>query len=241
MPRRKIRASPKTIFVTGTDTGVGKTLLTGLMLHHFRQAGLHALAMKPFCSGGRGDIELLSSLQNDELTADEINPFYFAEPIAPLVAARKHRRTITLNEVLVRIQTLETRCERLVIEGSGGLLVPLGEGYFVLDLIVSLNCPVVVAARNKLGVINQTLLTVMSMQAVGIKSITVVLMGCRNRDISTQHNQSTLQEMLAPIRVFSIPFLGKAASRAEGVKNNHKKLKKTVALLADFDSFTPFF
>src|SRR5437867_2176078 len=123
MPRRKIRASPKIIFVTGTDTGAGKTLLTGLMLHHYRQAGLHALAMKPFCAGGRGDIELLSSLQNDELAADEINPFYFTEPIAPLVAARRHRRTIPLNEVLARVQKLENRCERLIIEGSGGLLV----------------------------------------------------------------------------------------------------------------------
>ena len=211
------------------------------MVHHFRQTGLHALAMKPFCSGGRGDVELLSALQNDELPADEINPFYFTEPIAPLVAARKHRRKIALNEVLARIQKLRIRCERLVIEGSGGLLAPLGEGYSVLDLIVGLRCPVVVAARNKLGVINHTLLTVKAMQAVGIKSIAVVLMGCQVRDYSTRSNLRTLQEMLAPIRVFSIPFLGKRISRADAVKINYKKIKKTIALLADFDNLQTFF
>jgi dethiobiotin synthase len=241
MPQRKIRASNQTIFVTGTDTCAGKTLLTGLILHHFRQTGLHALAMKPFCSGGRGDVELLSSLQDDELSPDEMNPFHFAEPIAPLVAARKHGREITLNEALSRVQRVKITCERLVIEGVGGVLVPLGEGYSVLDLMVRLGCPVVVGARNKLGVINHALLTVKVMQAVGIKTIAVVLMGCQNSDVSTRSNLRTLREMLAPIRVFSIPFLGEELSQADAVKNSYKKIKKTIALLSGFDNLRPFF
>ena len=80
---------PRIIFITGTDTGVGKTLLTGLLLHHLRQSGCHALAMKPFCSGSRADAEFLHAVQDGELTLDEINPFFFAEPLAPLVAARE--------------------------------------------------------------------------------------------------------------------------------------------------------
>jgi dethiobiotin synthetase len=194
--------------------------------------------MKPFCSGRRDDVELLSSLQNGELPAEEINPFYFAEPIAPLVAARMHRRVVRLNEVLDRVQKLKTKCDWLVIEGSGGLLVPLGEGYTVLDLIMRLGCPVVVAARNRLGVLNQTLLTIKAMQAVGIKSIAVVLMGCIERDTSAQSNERTLMELLSPIRVLNIPFLGKGALRPAAVKRNYKKVKKTIALLADFDNFT---
>jgi len=241
MRRRKTRASTNTIFVTGTDTCAGKTLLAGFLLLHFRQAGLHALAMKPFCSGGRGDVDLLNALQNSELTADEINPFYFDEPVAPLIAARHHQKKITLSEVLDRVQKLKIRCERLVIEGAGGVLVPLGEGYSILDLVLRLHCPVVIAARNRLGVINHTLLTVKCMQAVGIKSITVVLMGCSRVDASTQSNLGTLQEMLAPIRVFSIPFLGKETSRAKAVRTKYKKIKKTIALLADFDILPAFF
>jgi dethiobiotin synthase len=238
IPPGKVRASAKTIFVTGTDTGVGKTLLTALVLHHLRRTGCHALAMKPFCSGGRGDVKLLNSLQNCELLTEEINPFYFVEPIAPLIAARMHGRNVSLNEVLDRVRKLKSKCDWLVIEGSGGLLVPLGEGYTVLDLMMRLGCPVVVVARNRLGVLNHTLLTIKAMQAVGIKSIAVVLMSCYERDTSAQTNEQTLTELLSPIGVLNIPFLGEGALRPAAIKRNYKKIKKTVALLADFDSFT---
>ena len=82
--------------------------------------------MKPFCSGGRADVRLLRAMQDGELAEDEINPFYFPEPIAPLISARQHKRAIPLAEVIERIQQIAARCECLVIEGSGGLLVPLG-------------------------------------------------------------------------------------------------------------------
>src|ERR1035441_2988306 len=88
------------IFITGTDTGVGKTLLTGLHLHHLRQSGCHALAMKPFCSGSRADTEFLHTVQDAELAPEEITPFSISEPLAPLVAARRHHRSIALAEVL---------------------------------------------------------------------------------------------------------------------------------------------
>src|SRR5262249_51966743 len=141
------------IFITGTDTGVGKTLLTGLLVCHLRASGCHALAMKPFCSGGRADVDFLRVAQDRELTADEINPFYFREPIAPLVAARKRHIKIRLPDVLRAISDILARCECLLIEGSGGLLVPLGEGYTVADLISKLNCEVIVVSRNRLGTI----------------------------------------------------------------------------------------
>ncbi|MBI3848910.1 MAG: dethiobiotin synthase [Verrucomicrobia bacterium] len=236
-PRKRFHGSSKIIFVTGTDTGAGKTLLAGLLLHHCRHSGCHALGMKPFCSGGRDDVVFLSSVQNHELPMDEINPFYFAEPIAPLVAARKRRRAVRLSDVLDRIRRLESKCDRLIIEGAGGVLVPLGEGYSVLDVIAFLRCQVVVAARNKLGMINHTLLTVKALQAVGIKSITVILMGCRGRDVAVHSNQNTLQELLSPITVLSIPFLGEDAVRLCALKNNYKKTKKTIALLPNFDTF----
>src|SRR5579859_4085747 len=129
----------KIIFITGTDTGVGKTLLTALLLFHLRKKGVRALAMKPFCSGGRGDIHLLQSLQPGELSDDEANPFYFPQPLAPLVAAKKNHQ-IRLSDVLARIQKITRKCERLLIEGSGGLLVPLGENFTVADLIAALDC-----------------------------------------------------------------------------------------------------
>ena len=148
------------IFITGTDTGVGKTLLTGLLLHHLRQSGCHALAMKPFCCGSRADVEFLCAVQERELTLDEINPFFFEKPLAPLAAAREQHVSIKLPAVRRRISDLARRCEWLLIEGIGGVMVPLGDGFSVLDLIANLSCSTVVVSRNKLGTLNHTMLTV---------------------------------------------------------------------------------
>ena len=155
----------KIIFVTGTDTGVGKTLLTALLLFHLRQtAPSHTLAMKPFCSGSRADVRLLQSLQPGELTDAEMNPFYFAQPLAPLVAARKNQKKLRLNNVIQRIQAVQKQCDQLLIEGSGGLLVPLGADFNIANMIEKLDCQVIVAARNRLGTINHTLLTINHLQ-----------------------------------------------------------------------------
>src|SRR5690242_16705462 len=113
------------IFITGTDTGVGKTLLTGLLVCHLRRIGHRALAIKPFCSGSRSDAEILCSAQDGDLKIEEINPFYFSKPVASLVASAKTRSQISLQKVLSHIEEIALRCETLLIEGSGGLLVPL--------------------------------------------------------------------------------------------------------------------
>src|SRR3569623_609561 len=110
----KSRARPrmgKIIFITGTDTGVGKTIFTGLLVRHLREQGVHALAMKPFCSGGRADVKLLRAMQDAELTENEINPFYFPKPVAPLVDARRSKRLISLAKVVHEIKTLARQCE----------------------------------------------------------------------------------------------------------------------------------
>src|SRR5690349_6905609 len=122
------------IFITGTDTGVGKTLLTALLLVHLRRQGRAALGIKPFCSGTRADVRLLRQAQDLQLTPSQINPFYFPEPLAPLVAARKHRRTIHSDEILAHVAQSARRCQFLLIEGAGGLLVPLAKGFTTLDL-----------------------------------------------------------------------------------------------------------
>ena len=113
----KRSARQRIIFITGTDTGVGKTLLTGLLLQHLRRTGCHALAMKPFCSGDPSRRALAARLQDGELTLEEMNPFFFEEPLAPLVALRQHHLGIRLQEVLRRISHVATRCECLLIEG----------------------------------------------------------------------------------------------------------------------------
>jgi dethiobiotin synthetase len=247
---------PRLIFVAGTDTGVGKTLLTALLLAHLRQNGVHALAMKPFCSGSREDVEVLHAMQTGELTRDEINPFYFAEPLAPLVAGRMQGNSPTLSEVQASIQQvcarhftpphhrtgLNQKCATnqlksqgnvLLIEGSGGLLVPLGEGYTVADLIAALKCEVLVVSRNRLGTINHTLLTIQTLrgaqQPAARSPVKVVLMQQAKNDPSSASNAEILAELLAPIPLIQLGFMGAKPLSAPAWEKNLKKINKVLA------------
>jgi dethiobiotin synthetase len=195
------------IFITGTDTGVGKSLLTGLLLAHARGQGDQVLAIKPFCSGGRGDVDLLDALQEGALVRDLLNPFYFEEPVAPLVSARLHNRNVPLSAAVRAVKAAARQCELLIVEGSGGLLVPLGEGYFVQDLIRKLDAEVILASRDRLGTINHTLLTFRMLRDSGIRKVRTVLMGCRGKDVSRKTNASLLREFLSPQPLFTLPFL----------------------------------
>ena len=216
------------IFVTGTDTGAGKTLLTALLLYQLRANGCHALAMKPFCSGGQADVRLLQSLQRGELTDEEVNPFYFPEPIAPLVSLQKSGRKIGLREVIQRIRNVARRCDTLIVEGSGGLLVPLAENVTVLNLVAKLKPKVIVAGRNRLGIINHTLLTVNALKDNSLRDVSVVLMDTVDLDASAATNQKVLTEIL-DLPVWRISFLGNKIGHILKIKDRHKKIKKILA------------
>jgi dethiobiotin synthetase len=231
---------PRLLFITGTDTGVGKTLLTGLTLTHLRRSGCHALAVKPYCSGGRGDATLLSALQDHELPMGELNPFFFPEPVAPLVSARWHRRSISLARAVTAIKRVARRCECLLIEGSGGLLVPLGEDYTVLELIEALEPEVIVAARNKLGTLNHTLLTVRALQSLKLR-LKVVLMNSGAKDVSCRANAAVLAEWLAPVPFLEIPFLGSKCRTPAAVRTAAARLGETLGRIVEPPHHSPSF
>lgn len=238
---RRSNSRARILFVTGTDTGVGKTVISALLLHHLRKTGVHALGIKPFQSGGDADAKLLARMQANELTLEEVSPFRFAEPLAPLVAARIHRRRITIGQAVKAIRGMESRCERLVVEGVGGVLVPLGGGYSVLDLMRALKCDAVVVARNRLGTINHTLLTVAALRAAGLAHVKVVLNDTGGSDSSSRWNLLLLREMLGARRVYRVPCLGRGEVTESGLKKGYEKVKKTLAQVSDFDTFSPLF
>ena len=230
--------SAKLIFVTATDTGVGKTLLTALLLTHLRETGRRAFAIKPFCTGSRDDGRLLHCLQNHDLSLNEINPFYFSEPVAPLIASRKHRRPVSLSQVLRHIQNLQRKLAvdpnpfTLLIEGAGGLLVPLGEGYTWANVIRKLDCDNIVVSANRLGTINHTLLTIKTLQDIVPKRLTVVLtslLSPRKATPAARSNARTLAELLPSTHLFQVPFLGPHPLRFQALKKNQKKIKKVLA------------
>ncbi|HMJ66721.1 MAG TPA: dethiobiotin synthase [Candidatus Binatia bacterium] len=222
----------RTIFIAGTDTGAGKTVFAASLVWHLRSEGAEALGVKPFCSGGRADVKLLQEMQPGALSDEDVNPFYFPEAVAPLVSERKHRRKVVLADAMQRIDTVQRKCDVLIIEGSGGLLVPLGENFMVADLIRELKCELIIAARNRLGTINHTLLTVEAAKKVR-PSIKVVLMDCGDRDESTGTNFRILRQLLAPISVVEYPFLGRkiksAPSLRRGLQRRKRILQKVLA------------
>lgn len=228
----------KMLFVTGTDTGVGKTVLTCLLLEYLRRSGMRAMAMKPFCAGGREDAEEYCRLMDGEVTLDQVNPFHFPEAAAPIIGMRRRRRQVPLETVTTRIQTLSAKCAFLLVEGCGGVFVPLSERYMVADLIRALGCPVLVVGPNKLGVINHTLLTCEALRARGVQRMKVVLMGSEGSGIAERTNRSILSQMLAPLEVLSVPFVKIFLS---GFRSNHikkKDFKKVLAQILKMDTFS---
>jgi len=114
-------------FITGTDTGVGKTYVTAQLLAEFRRRGLRAGAMKPIACGrdGRRDAEQYAALMNHEQPLDVLNPVYLRHPLAPCVAAKLEHRPIRLSTIHAAYAQLSTLYAPLLVEGAGGLLVPI--------------------------------------------------------------------------------------------------------------------
>jgi len=198
-----------TFFITGTDTGVGKTVLTALLVRYLRERGLNAVALKPVCSGGRDDARVLHAAANGVLTLDEINPWHFHAPIAPLLAARRKHRHIMLADVLAHVRAMQRRFDVLLVEGAGGLLSPLGEDFDSRDLIAALRAEPLIVCPNRLGAVNQVLLALEALPSCFRDKACVVLMSPPKPDAGTASNAKLLAEFFDAKRVFALPWLGR--------------------------------
>ncbi len=180
--------------------------------------------MKPFCSGSRDDVRLLQAVQRSEIDDDEANPFYFTEPVAPLVAARKTGKKIPLQRVVEAIMRLDRRCDYLIVEGAGGLMAPLGPNYSAADLIEKLDCGVCVVAANKLGAINHSLLTLRLLQKITSRPVRLLLTQLTSRsDAAMRTNRAVISELAAPVSVLALPYLGRRASTLPSIQRNHTR------------------
>jgi dethiobiotin synthetase len=213
----------QTLFITGTDTGVGKTVLTMSLLKFLRGRGVNAAALKPICSGGRGDARKIfaamngafevqspkSKVQSLALSLDEINPWHFRAAIAPLLAARRENKKVKLSQVVAHARAMQKRFEILLVEGAGGLLSPLGENFNSRDLILALRAMPIVVAQNKLGAINQILLTLEALPKNLRAKSRVVLVAPRKPDAATKTNAKLLAEFFDSKKIFLLPRLNK--------------------------------
>ena len=209
----------RVIFITGTDTGAGKTVLAALLVRFLRGRGTRAAGLKPICSGGREDARKIFEAMDGALALDEINAWHFRAPIAPLLAARREKKIVKLAQVLARVRSAQTRFDVLVVEGAGGLLSPLGENFNSRDLIVALRATPLVVAQNRLGAVNQLRLTLEALPENVRREAKLVLMSPSEPDNSTRANAGLLAEFAGAKRIFTLPWLGKKFSTGEVLNN----------------------
>ncbi len=154
-------------FITGTDTGVGKTYVTCLLLEGLRNAGVDAVGYKPVACGDRDDATRISAASGG-LDSNSVNPVYLNTPVAPYVASMLENRTIDPAELLAGFKHLSTTHQTVLVEGAGGWEVPITASYRISDLAADLKLPVILVAANKLGALNHILLTIEAIRAKGL-------------------------------------------------------------------------
>lgn len=195
------------VFITGTDTGVGKTVLTVLLTRHLRRRAVPVRAFKPLCSGGRDDAEALWAAQGGEVPLDAINPWHFRAAITPLMAARAEGRRVARASLLGHLRAEGRGAGLVLVEGAGGLLSPLMEDADARDLIRDLRAAPVIVAPDRLGVLNAVLLTWEALPASARRRAQVVLMRSARPDASTAGNATLLAERLGGEAVHRLPHL----------------------------------
>ena len=195
------------LFVIGTDTGVGKTVLAGLLTQRLRENGVRVAALKPLCSGNRGDARILLSAAGKVLSLDEVNPWHFRAPLAPLLAARIENKRVKLRDVVQHILKVSRQFELVVVEGAGGLLSPLGENFNARDCLLALRATPILVCPNRIGAINQVLLVLNSLPKRAAKKLQIVLMAPRRADVASRTNLKLLTEFIEPSRFHVFPWI----------------------------------
>jgi len=185
------------LFLTGTDTGVGKTFVAIEFLRLLSDAGIRAVGMKPICCGNRDDVRRLLAAGAEDATIEELNPVWLQSPVAPSVAAQIERIEIDIDKIYHRFTTLSQRFEIVLVEGVGGWLVPIAPNFFVSDLARRLDLPIVIVTENRLGCLNHVLLTFENLRSRGFSCAGIIL----NRadaagDLAQTTNEGELRRLL---------------------------------------------
>jgi dethiobiotin synthetase len=170
-------------FVTGTDTGVGKTLLAGALAKALTAEGKRVGVMKPFESGCRResgqlipeDALFLKKMSGSRDDLSLICPYALERTLAPGIAAEKEQVAINLETITGAFARIAARCDLVLVEGAGGLMVPISGQHLTVDLIRLLGLPIIIIARTALGTINHTLLTVKQAHAEGLEVRGIIL------------------------------------------------------------------
>jgi dethiobiotin synthetase len=193
-------------FITGTNTGIGKTFFTALLTRHLRANNIPALALKPFCCGERRDVEILAQANEEVLSLNQINPIHLLPPLSPYAACVVEERPLDPEHALQSIQNLSQQYPGpFLIEGAGGWLVPITKNYWVRDFAAELKLPLLLVASAGLGTLNHSLLSLESMRRAGC-SVAGIIMNFHQcpEDLATATNPAILED-LSGLPVYQLP------------------------------------
>jgi dethiobiotin synthetase len=206
-------------FVTGTDTGVGKTLVSCALLHAFGAQGKRVVGFKPVAAGcdehdHNEDALQLRAASNVMATYGQINPYVFAHPIAPHIAARNSGVRIDLARILTSFHELKGQAEEVIVEGVGGFLVPLNEKEDTAGLAQQLALPVILVVGMRLGCINHALLTMKVIEDYELECVGWVANVLDGEMPALQQNIDALSERIVAPLLGIIPHQAQPDARA---------------------------
>ena len=219
----KRRQEAQVVLVSGTDTGVGKTVFTAAFIHWLRERNIPSMALKPLASGDRSDAETLHRAQDGAVPLDVINPWHFPEPLAPLLAARRAGRRVAPEALVEHVRMASRGLAVVVVEAAGGWLSPLMEGMDAPGLARALDAKVILVAANRLGVIGHLRLAWEAARAVKNRSgkqykasPQVVLMSPPRPGLAESTNPALLREFIPADDVHEFPWLSGRMLRSHG-------------------------
>jgi dethiobiotin synthetase len=203
------------VFITGTDTGVGKTLCACALIHALVDRGIDVMPMKPVAAGAvvhdggwanEDTIALLRAAGRDGTRAAEATPVLLREPMAPHIAAARERREITLEPILAAYARVRADTRFVVVEGVGGFRVPLSPSLDTVDMARAFALPVVLVVGLRLGCLNHALLTAESIRASGLELAGWIANAIDPQMLVREENVAALKERIEAPLLGEIPF-----------------------------------
>ena len=218
-PSHLNRSRSPGIFITGTDTNVGKTVITASLGIALQTEGFRIGVMKPIETGWtssnsrpESDGSRLHNVMKTDHPEDMITPYRFPDPVAPLAASRRVKQPIDLSFIKDRYQELSENCDFLLVEGAGGVMVPLTEQQTVRDLIKALETPCIMVSKPTLGGVNHTLLTLEVLRTRKIEVLAIVLnhSSCpttsKSEQLQIETTSQLIQELSGGPVIGPLPF-----------------------------------
>ena len=207
----------KGFFITGTDTGVGKTVVAGAVIKVMQSIGVKACAMKPIESGcgKEGDVLIpydgtfLKQAAHMDEPIRQVTPFCFESPLSPLAASEIEGRKISIDEIKKAYYKLYKSYEAIVVEGVGGLMVPIRKDYYIVDLAREFSLPLIIITKPGLGTINHTMLTVNYALEAGLEVAGLIINYSRppENSLAEKTNPQILKEICPVPVIGTFPYL----------------------------------